>query len=202
MALSKKDDWGRRLRSFFSNFWFVSQGVVLTYAATRLWLHYVWPSGRQFNKEDENIVIGVGITFQSVIYGIFAALVMSIIWENFKNVVAAVIKKDWDTFMRYRDERPPLRFHVALSCFSLVLLYQIALLPYHAASSGVVIFGGFFFIMVLYWMMATQLSNPIKSPWVKERVPKRLWKMNVDEYFKEGVKELAPKNTSEQSPAK
>jgi hypothetical protein len=58
MALSKKDDLGRKWRSFVRHIVFLMEPTLLTIIATLLWV-ILWTNGIHFSENNEGVVLGV-----------------------------------------------------------------------------------------------------------------------------------------------
>lgn len=181
--LSKKGDVARKWRSFKRHTYILLKAFIVTLFPLLLW-YQLRLRGVYFAHEDETIIIGAAIATLGLAYGIMASLVLGSIWEKYKKVVISVLKHDKETFLCYRDERIPVMIHLFLFALSLPLLVMIALLEYRYLWSGIASVFSVSFILSLYWIVATELENPAKSPWFAERIPEEWLNVDVDEYFR------------------
>lgn len=181
--LSKKDDIARKWRSFKRHTFILLRAFLATLFPLSLW-YQLWLRGIHFGHEDELVIVGAVIATLGVAYGIMASLVLGSIWEKYKKVVISVLKKDEETFLCYRDERIPVMIHLLLAALSIPLLVMIGMLEYQHLWSGIAAVFSVSFILFLYWIVATELENPAKSPWFAERIPEKWLETDVDEYFR------------------
>lgn len=181
--LSKKDDVARKWRSFKRHAFLLLRAFLATILPLFAW-YQLRLRGIHFAHEDEMIIIGAVIATLGVAYGIMASLVLGSIWEKYKKVVISVLKRDKETFLCYRDERIPIMIHLLLGALSVPLAAMVALLEYTHFWAGVASVFSVSFILALYWIVATELENPAKSPWFAERIPEEWLLVDIDEYFR------------------
>lgn len=181
--LSKKDDVARKWRSFRRHTFILLKAFLATLLPLLLW-YQLFVHSIHFAQEDETVIIGASIATLGLAYGIMASVILGSIWEKYKKVVISVLKRDKETFLCYRDERIPIMIHLLLAALSLPLSIMIALLPYRYVWSGAASVFSVSFILSLYWIIATELENPAKSPWFAERIPDEWLNADVDEYFR------------------
>lgn len=181
--LSKKNDLARKLRSLRRHTMLLLKAALVTLLPLLLW-YQLWSCDIHFGAGDESVIIGASIATLGLAYGIMASVVLSSIWEKYRKVVISVLRRDEETFLCYRDERMPIMIHLLLAALSLPLLVMIALLPYQHMWSGIASVFSVSFILSLYWIVATELEDPTKSPWFAERIPEAWLSTDIDEYFK------------------
>ncbi len=181
----KKDDARRKWRSFKKNAGVLLRPFILAILTTGLWakLH---PYGYHFHHEDTSVLTEGGIATLAVLFGLIAAVVLNAIWERYRQIVVAVLKKDRETFLLYRDERIPIMLHLLLLSFSLPLWCIIVALEYRSLWSGSAVVFAVTFSLALFWVVATELENPAQSPWFAERIPQDWLKVDIDKHFEQG----------------
>lgn len=179
--LSRKDDTGRQWRSFKRHAFLVCRAFVTALIPVILW-RVLRSNEYHFVRADES-AIGFAIATVGVAYGIIAALVLQAVWEKYRKVVIAVFDRDKRTFLMYRDERMPIMIHILLAALSFPLLLLVVMLDYENIFSGIASVFSVSFMIVLYWIIATELENPAKSPWFAERIPKEWLAEDVDKFF-------------------
>ncbi len=182
MALSKKRDPTRRLRSFKKHGLLLLQPLATAALMTVIW-RKVQMAGYHFNKEDESAVIA-GITILALPYGVIAGVIIASVWEKYKKVMGCVFKKDAETFYRYRDERMPVLLHILLACLSLPMVVLICSLDYKGELCGAMIVFSVSLGITVVWVVATELEDPSKSAWFGERVPREWLEEDIDLHFK------------------
>ena len=118
-----------------------------------------------------------------VAYGITVTLVFGTVWERYNKVVLCILQQDRKTFLYYRDERIPIIVYSLIAALSMPLLLITAALSYQFIVAGAVSVFFVSLILILYWAVIVQLQDPLKSIWLKERIPAEWLKANIDEEF-------------------
>lgn len=188
--LSKKDDWGRRLRSLRRHFILAVEPLVVALAAVFVWFK-MREYGLVLGKNDEVVLTGGICAMLFLSWGITAALAVNFAWEKYRRVMACVLPRDKRTFLCLRDDRMPIVIHMFIGSLSFLLLAAVMSLPYEKTWSGIVSVFSSSFVITIYWVVVTQLENPAKSAWLAERIPKEWLYEDVDSFF---FKETAEKN--------
>lgn len=183
--LLQKDDPRRKWRSFKRNAAFVGKTFFCAAAITGFW-YFLWLHGWHFAEDDQEIQTGQNTNGLCAIYGIFIAWIIFGSKQKYDAVVTAVITKDHDTYLRYRDERPPIAVHLMVGMLSIPFLAMVVLAVYRHALMGAVSVFAFSTAIVGFWFVIAILENPTKSAWVDERTPASWKTESVDAYFKLG----------------
>jgi hypothetical protein len=183
MALSKKDDPRRRLRSIKMHTVFLIKPILVAALVTAAW-YQLWTRGIHFSDKDEAIIVGAVILSLSVVFSAFASAMFPKTLDKFGFLTRSVFKEDWNGFMMMRDERPPIRMNLMLGVTAVSWVFMLSMIHYHGALLGAC---SMFFVTLCVstaFFATTELNNPMNSPWFRERVPHEMLTMNVDEYFK------------------
>ena len=186
-ALSKKNDWRRRVRSFARHAFLFSKPFAIATASAVLW-YKLHARGIHFSGGDASIVGGPILSMLSVIYSIMAAIVLHDVWDKFRKVGMSLLRNDKETFLLYRDERMPVLLHMLLFLFTFPIVAIVALLDYQSILAGALSVFAVSLLFSFYWFVVNILENPVESPWLKERIPPEWLSIDVDEYFKLGSK--------------
>lgn len=186
VKLSKRDDFGRRWRSFWRHTWLCAQPFIIAIAAVIFW-RWLRSKGYYFCKEDEVPLAGGAGATLVLTYGITVVLLFNYVWGKHSKMMSCVLPhqpQDQRTFLLCRDERAPVIIYLFLFFLSALLLGMIMLFNYHKELSGIAAVFSVSFAMTLYSVVVAQLEDPAKSPWLLERVPKKWFKIDIDEFFK------------------
>ena len=140
--------------------------------------------GIHLNKESEVSITAAVIPVIGIIYGVKAGLVLNNVWEEYKKMSTAVIKKDIDTFLLYRDEQIPIVIHLLLGVLAFFILVLIMLLNYDDIWTGIVSVFSASFVLFIMSVVAIELDHPTRSIWFKERIPEEWLEIDIVEYNK------------------
>ncbi len=183
MECLKKNDMARKYLAIKRHLILLLKPLVFSSILTLLW-YQLWLHGIHFPRRDEAVLTGAIVMTLGVAFSLTAAVVLGAVWNQYRQIVVSVIRRDRDTFLMYRDERIPILLHLLLGAFSVPLVVIIGLLDYANIWSGLCSIFIAAFIISLYWVVATELDNPAKSIWFAGRVPKEWLAIDVDTHFK------------------
>ena len=181
MALSKRNDPRRRLRSMRRHTLLMVPPCVVACLSVWGW-SWLREHGIHFPIEDE-VSLTTAIMSLGGFFAILAAIVMSTIWEKHQKVSICVVKRDRQEFLLYRDERMPIVIHLLLASLALPLVAMVMLLEYTSYWSGFASVAVVSFGITIYWIVATELQDPARSPWFAERIPSEWLTADIDEVF-------------------
>ena len=184
--LTKRNDLGRKIRSFKKHSWLLLQPFGFALSMSLFWWITFFKNGIHFNKEDEGPLLTGVFLLLSVTYGITTSATFESVWKKYQVIVTSVLKKDKHTFLCYRDERMPIVIHLLVIAFSIPLLGIVCLVEYHTASAGFVAVFATSFVLSLYWVVIAELQDPSKSLWFAERIPEQWLMEDIDQYFRLG----------------
>lgn len=140
--------------------------------------------GFSFKKEAESAILFLPLAFAFFVYVIFAGYAISRVLEESKLISKAIVMKDLDTFLTYRDEQLPILIHLPLGVVSIVIIFFALFFPFPEGIIGAVSVFSLVFIMALLFMVTKELDNYESSIWFKVKTPKEWWQIEVEEYFK------------------
>lgn len=187
MTLSKRSDPRRKWRSFKRHAKLLSKTLIFSAAITGTW-YAAWTRGLHFPEDDKDVIIGAAITTFGVLYSITLSWIMVAVWDVYKKLVIAVLEKDKYTFLKYRDERLPIAFHLMIGGVSLPLLIMIGAIAYKHILTGEILVFSVSLVLILSWLVAAQIENPTQHGWFRERIPKDWFDADIDEYFGLGLR--------------
>lgn len=180
----------RRVKALKRHIPLFTKPAIVSAVALGVW-HLLRYFGIHLDKSSEVPVTAAVIPTLGITYSIIAALVLNAVWEEYRKVSVCVITDDRDTFLLYRDERIPLMIHLLLGVLSLFLIGSIMLIDYDHIWSGRCSVFSITFACVLYWVVATELDDPARSVWFKERIPQEWLEIDIDVYRAEKAKKKA-----------
>ena len=185
MTLSKKDDLGRKWRSFRQHLMFIMQPICVASVGVFVWL-LLWNSGIHFSHADEAVLSGAIIPVLGIAFSILAAAILPVILAKYAEITKSVLRRDKDTFLLYRDERLPIIVHLVLGALAVALITMVMLVEYHEKYCGFCSVFVVTFCISLYLFVAAELQDPTESVWFAERIPSDWLTADVDEHFKLG----------------
>jgi len=150
-----------------------------------LWRLWLYPNNIHFNELSKEPIMLVVLPLVGFMYVIFASVAVGSVFEQYKRVSKCVIRKDLDNFLLYRDEQLPLMMHILVGAPSVIIAAFVALLDYHHDVMGGM--AGVFavtFMLVLVWVITTELDDFSKSIWFREKIPRKWYEVDIEEHFK------------------
>jgi hypothetical protein len=148
-----------------------------------IWKFGLYDHGIHFSKEAENPLLFMILPLVAFIYVIFASLAVSAVFNEYKTVSRCVVKKDLETFLLHRDEQLPIIMHILVGAPSLLLVLLSMFFYYHDPVIGAVSVFSVVFMVVITWVIATELDDYERSVWFKEKIPKSWFETDIDKFF-------------------
>lgn len=146
--------------------------------------HLLRHCGIHFSAKSEIPVTAAVIPTIAIVYGVFAALVLAGVWEEYKTISFAVVQKDRIKFLIHRDEQIPIMIHLLLGTLAITLITLVMLLHYEDIWAGRVSVFAISFTLVLLGVVAVELDNPLHSVWFHKKVPTTWLTADLEEEFK------------------
>ncbi|MEO6110111.1 MAG: hypothetical protein ABIP50_03830 [Candidatus Saccharimonadales bacterium] len=168
----------------------VLRPLVVALAGAVIWKFVFFDHNISFNKEAENPLLFIILPLVSFVYVIFASIGIGSVFDEYKIVSKAVVKRDLETFLLHRDEQLPILFHILVGIPSIMLIALTTLFHYGDWIVGACAVFSVIFVVVTAWIVSTELDDFEKSIWFKEKIPKEWHGIDVEAYFskKEGKK--------------
>jgi hypothetical protein len=151
--------------------------------------------GLSFKKEAENAILFLPMAFAFFVYVIFAGYAINRVLEESKVVSRAIVTKDLDTFLTYRDEQLPIMIHLPLGIVSLIIIFFALFFPFPEGMIGMTSVFSLIFIMALLFLVTKELDNYESSIWFRAKTPEDWWHIDVEKHFK--PKDTIPMEQSE-----
>ena len=181
--------WNRHWVVFKRHFPIIFTPFAVALIAAVIWKFAIFDNHIGFSKEAENPLLFIILPLVSFVYVIFASIGIGSVFEEYKIVSKAVVKRDLETFLLHRDEQLPILLHILVGIPSIILIGLTAFFHYDDWLIGVCAVFSVIFVVVTAWIVSTELDDFEKSIWFKEKIPKEWHGIDVQTYFeKKGKK--------------
>lgn len=149
-----------------------------------VWKHVLDPHKIHFSEPSREPIMLVVLPLVGFMYVIFASVAVASVFDQYKKVSECVIKQDVDTFLLYRDEQLPIMMHILIGAPSILITSLVMLLDYKGDNwAGMVSVFAVPFMLVLVWVIATELDDFSKSIWFREKIPTHWYEIDIEEHF-------------------
>ncbi|MCA9353145.1 hypothetical protein KC901_03100 [Patescibacteria group bacterium] len=176
-------EWNRGFKTIKRHFPIVIKPILAGAVAMLTWRFVILPLELYFEDPFEPILFIV-LPFAGFIYVIFASIAVQSVFDQYKEVSKAVVKKNIEGFLPYRDEQLPIMIHILLVAPSIVIVFFTLAFNYHEnIPLGMATNFSIVFVLAMVWVIATELDDFKKSIWFKEKIPQEWYDMNIEEYF-------------------
>ncbi len=177
--------WNRRYTTFRRHLPVVLRPLALAVAGTLFWKFVIYDNNFSLGKEAENPVLFIILPLVSFVYVIFASIAIGSVFDEYKIMSRAVVKKDLETFLLHRDEQLPILLHILVALPSLLLVTLAMFFHYDEWGIGAVAVFSVIFIVSTAWIVATELDDFERSIWFRESIPKEWLEIDVAQYFED-----------------
>ena len=180
--------WNRSVVTFQRHFPVVAKPFLVSFLLVIAWYFLIYKTNIGFAKDAENPLLFIILPLVSFVYVIFASISINSVFEEYKIISKAVVRRDLDTFLLHRDEQLPILLHILVAIPSILLVVLTLFFHYEDPWVGAAAVFAVSFIIITAWIVGTELDNFEKSIWFKETTPKEWLEIDVEEYFKEKAK--------------
>ncbi|MDB5260623.1 MAG: hypothetical protein JWN37_854 [Candidatus Nomurabacteria bacterium] len=153
-----------------------------------IWKLVLYDNGIFFSKHSENPILFLIMPLVAFIYVIFASVAVESVFSEYKIISKCVVTRDLETFLLYRDEQLPIMMHILVGSPSFILIILSLFFNYDDAIIGAVAIFLITFVVVLTWVISTELDDYERSIWFKEKIPKEWYEIDIESFFKEKSK--------------
>ncbi|MFO0781319.1 MAG: hypothetical protein U0524_00300 [Candidatus Saccharimonadales bacterium] len=161
----------------------VLKPTIMAIIGVVLWKLVFYNNHIGFAKEAENPLLLMVLPLVGFVYVIFASIAVGSVFDEYKTVSRAVVKKDLDTFLLHRDEQLPILIHILIAAPSLILVALAMLLHYESVYAGAAAVFSVIFVITTTWIVATELDDFENGIWFKENIPEEWHEVDIKEYF-------------------
>lgn len=166
----------------------VLRPLVGSVSAVVVWYYVLYINGIGFEKDAENPLLFIILPLVSFVYVIFASIAINSVFDEYKIVAKAVVKRDLETFLLHRDEQIPILLYILIAIPSGLLVILSMLFHYENPIIGACAVFSVCFIIFTAWLVSTELDNFEKGIWFKESIPQEWLEIDVQAYFDNKVK--------------
>lgn len=126
----------------------------------------------------------VVLPFCFFLYVIFASVAVASVFDRWKTLSGAVVCRDLDTFLQYRDERLPILMHILIGAPSILLAAFVMVLDYGETAWGAAAVFAVVYMLALVWSIAIELDDFHRAIWFQAKVPDHWYEVDVEAHFK------------------
>lgn len=141
--------------------------------------------GLSFQAEAKEAILFLSMAFSFFVYVIFAGYAINRVLDESKEVSRAIVQKDLDTFLLYRDEQLPILIHLPLGLVACTIIFFIVFFPFPDEFIGMTSVFSIVFLMSLLFMVTQELDNYENSIWFRAKTQEDWWQVDVEKHFKE-----------------
>lgn len=178
-----KNDPKRKWRSLKRHARLLLEATSVSVIVTLAW-YQCWVRGWYFPEDDKDIVIGVIIAMILATFTVLLSWIFPATSEKYQSFVLIAFTKDKDLFMRLRDERMPIAFHLLIGAVSVPPIVMISFVPFKHMITGVAATFGISFLIIMLWLVLDLIEHPLRSEWIRERIDDDWMTEDVDEYWR------------------
>ncbi len=176
--------WNRNWNTVNRHLPIVFKPLVSGFIMVLIWKYGLYDHGIIFSKQSENPILFMIMPLVAFIYVIFASIAVESVFKEYKIISKCVLQKDLETFLLYRDEQLPIMMHILVGAPSFILIALSMVFNYENLLIGAVAIFSIVFVVVLTWVIATELDDYERSIWFKEKIPKEWYEIDIEEFFK------------------
>jgi hypothetical protein len=142
-------------------------------------------AGYSPKHEAESIITSAWIPTLGIMYALFAVVLLSTVWGEYKIIRAAIKKGDKDAFADLRDESISPLVHTLMLVLSLFLIGGFAVMHYPDAVSGFICVGTTTYLLTLIMVVIIEIDDPCSGVWFIKDIPEDWLTMDVKQYRRE-----------------
>jgi hypothetical protein len=171
--------------SIISHAWLVAQSVIMGGVAVFVSYVFRYFADTYFHNEDRELVITGPLALLAILHSIIAGHMFMDVLRRNRDVQACVIRSDKETFLINKEVRLPGFAKFFLACLSCILVLFVSLIHFHNEWTNHLSVFCVTFVLSTYWVMITELEDPVSSVWFNNRIPTE-WIIDIEETSCEG----------------
>lgn len=176
--------WNRRWAVIRRHLPIVLKPILVAAAGALVWKFFIYDNDISFAEHVENPILFIVLPLISFVYVIFVGIAIGSVFDEYKIVSKAVVRRDLDTFLLHRDEQLPILLHILIGIPSLLLVGLTMLFHYEDFYIGLVAVFSVILMVMTAWIVSTELDDFERSIWFRESIPKEWHGLDVKEHFK------------------
>jgi hypothetical protein len=122
------------------------------------------------SEGDAEYFLGAVIFLGSASWVLKATEALSVIWDQYREVVEAVKRADREKIIELKDDHIPLLVHFYLSMLGLMTIGVTMILPYREAIDGSIVVFLVTLIFTFYVAIVFELEDPLENKWVRDQL--------------------------------
>ena len=163
--------------------WMLVKPIPAMIAACVMW-YFVFYSNNLYLSENVEIIM-VWISIFGILYGLIEAVVLTTVWNEYKQMRTAVKRYDFDTFVDLRDEEISPLVHTLTFVLSGVILLALMCLRYVSLQSGFLFIGSTAYLFTLIFLVIYEIDDPCTGLWYIKSIPKEWLEIDVKKFREE-----------------
>lgn len=156
--------------------------VPFTLASIVFWKVVLYDNGLSLDREFEGIGSAAWIAVHGLLYSLGFAVILTVIWAEYKTLRMAVKKYDLDTFMDLRDEQMSPLVHTLLITLSVTLLGGFMAMKYSSAVCGAFAVGTMAYVLAMIFFVVVEIDDPCQGIWVIKSIPQEWLALDAKAY--------------------
>lgn len=148
--------------------------------ACAIWYFLFYKNDLYVSENIEFIMIWVSMF--GILYGLLEAVVLTTVWNEYKQMRTAVKRYDFDTFVDLRDEEISPLVHTLTFVISGTILLTFMCLKYVSAESGFLFIGSTTYLFVLIFLVIYEIDDPCTGLWYIRSIPKEWLQIDVKKF--------------------
>jgi hypothetical protein len=166
--------------------------IPIAVIAAVFWYYFVYQNRIHFIEGGE--ILGIWISMFGVLYGLFAAMILSTVWNEYKTMGIAVKRSDLDTFIDLRDEEVSPLVHTLMIVLSVMIILAFMCIKYETAYSGITFIISTTYLLTLIFYIVLEIDDPCGGIWYIKDIPEEWLKVDIKKFRYEKRRKTDLKN--------
>ncbi len=160
--------------------WMLIKPIPAIIAVCAIWYFVFYKNSLHVSENVEIIMIWISIF--GILYGLFEAVVLTTVWNEYKTMRTAVKRYDFDTFADLRDEEISPLVHTLTFVLSGVILLALMCLKYVSLQSGMLFIASTTYLFTLIFLVIYEIDDPCTGLWYIRSIPKEWLQIDVKKF--------------------
>ena len=167
----------------------VLKPIPLATLAPIFWYFIFYRNGIYFAESGE--ILGTWISMFGILYGLFAAVILSTVWSEYKTMGSAVKRFDVDTFIDLRDEEVSPLVHTLIIVLSIMILLAFMQIHYTVVESGIIFIWSTAYLLALIFYIILEIDDPCDGIWYIKDISQEWLNIDVKKFRQERFNALS-----------
>jgi len=160
----------------------VAFAAPFSWLACAFWYFVLYRHDIHLDPKMEVIATSSWIPMCGVVYGFFAAAILTKVFDEYKSMRMSIKAYDFDVFMQLRDEDLSPLMHALMSILGLIVLGGFMLLDYPDEKDGLLLIGSTAFILAFIFFVIREIDDPLGGVWFIKTVHEEWLNADVKEW--------------------